>query len=247
MDIFIFIAMHRDYPTPDDPLYVPVQVGAALRDCDPRSCRDDTGIHISEKNKSFCELTAMYWAWKNASADYVGLCHYRRYFRGKNGPLRLDEARALLHTAPLLLPKQRRYWIESNYSQYVHAHHAQDLILTRQILAEQGDAQVLAAYDQVMRRTHGHRFNMFLMRRDLFDAYCAWLFPILFELESRLDTSAYDAYSRRVYGFVAERLLDVWLETQNLPYRELPCYFTEKTNWPKKIAQFLKRKFHPTY
>ena len=247
MDIQIIIATHKEYPMPDDPLYLPVHAGAACHDYALPYPGDDSGGNISRMNPCFCELTALYWAWKNVDAEYIGLCHYRRYFRGKHGPLRLDEARELVRDAPILLPKQRHYWIESNYSQYVHAHHAQDLDVTREILAGQGDAAILAAYDALMRRTHGHRFNMLLMRRDVLDAYCSWLFPILFELEARLDMRDYDAYSRRVCGFVAERLLDVWLEARGEKYRELPCYFTEKTNWPKKIAKFLMRKIRPTY
>ena len=89
--------------------------------------------------------------------------------------------------------------------------------------------------------------NMYIMKKELFEPYCAWLFDILFELEARLDISQYDPYSRRVFGFVSERLLDVWITANGLPYREVPCLFTEKVNWPKKIAAFLKRKFRPTY
>ena len=41
---------------------------------------DNEGANISSKNKSYCELTTQYWAWKNVDADYYGFCHYRRFF-----------------------------------------------------------------------------------------------------------------------------------------------------------------------
>ncbi len=40
---------------------------------------DNTGNNISFLRSNFCELTVMYWAWKNFDANYYGLCHYRRY------------------------------------------------------------------------------------------------------------------------------------------------------------------------
>ena len=141
----------------------------------------------------------------------------------------------------VLLPKPRNYWIETNYSQYAHAHHAVDLDLTRAILAER-HPEYLAAFDASMRRTKGHRFNMFVMRWPVFDAYCTWLFDVLFALESRLDIRDYSKNDARVFGFVSERLLDVWLETNHCPYKELPFVFLEKQNWLKKGGNFVRRK-----
>ena len=83
---------------------------------------------------------------------------------------------------------------------------------------------------------------MFVMRRRELDAWCAWLFPVLFEVESRLDISSYDAYNARVFGFLAERLLDVWIETNRVPYTELPVLNTESQHWIKKGTAFIRRK-----
>ena len=143
--------------------------------------------------------------------------------------------------ADILLPKSRHYWVETSWSQYAHAHHEQDLQMTRQIIAELHPDE-LSAFDQVMRRRTAHRFNMFVMKREPLNAYCVWLFPILFTLESRLDISGYTPNDMRVFGFVAERLLDVWLESTHAVYRELPVAFMEKQNWFKKGTAFLIRK-----
>ena len=84
---------------------------------------------------------------------------------------------------------------------------------------------------------------MFIMKKDKFNGYCEWLFDILFELEKRLDISQYNQNDSRVFGFVSERLIDVWLETNSVKYKEIPCMFMEKQNWLVKGFNFLKRKF----
>ncbi len=251
MDMKIVVAVHKPSRLPEDALYLPVQVGAALHPplAIPGLARDDTGLSISEKNPNYCELTALYWAWKNLPGEYLGLAHYRRYFAARRTGAdkwariaKQQDIAPLLEECGVVLPVKRNYWIETNYSQYVHAHHARDLDETRAILAECWP-DYLPAFDRVMGRTSGHRFNMFVMRRDLLDAYCTWLFDVLFRLERRLDISGYSANDARVFGFVSERLLDVWLETNQVVYREMPVVFTEKQNWLKKGTAFLKRKF----
>ena len=93
-----------------------------------------------------------------------------------------------------------------------------------------------------MQETSGHRFNMFIMKRDKFDAYCEWLFDILFELEKRLDISNYNTNDARVFGFVSERLLDVWINTNNISYTNQPYIFMEKQNWFIKGINFVKKE-----
>jgi hypothetical protein len=99
------------------------------------------------------------------------------------------------------------------------------------------------AFDGTLSRTSGHRFNMFIMKREILDAYCTWLFAVLAELEEKLDISEYNSNDQRVFGFVAERLLDVWIETEQIPYRECPVIHMESQHWLKKGSAFLRRKF----
>ncbi len=248
MDISIYIAMHKPYRAPSDACYIPIQVGASGKEAfTPVS--DQTGDNISQKNPSFCELTALYWIWKNAAADVVGLVHYRRHFVGlvrSKDPwakvLSASEMEHLLKDADILLPRKRNYIIETNYSQYAHAHNEKDLLLTRQVLSELAP-DYLVSFDRVMQRRTGHRFNMMIARREILDRYCQWLFPILFSLEERIDTTGYDAYNCRVIGFLAERLLDVWLDKAQIRCREIPVVHMEGENWLRKGFYFCLRKF----
>ena len=79
---------------------------------------------------------------------------------------------------------------------------------------------------------------MFVMKRSLFDEYCTWLFDILFELEKRTDMTGYDTYEARLFGFMSERLFNVWLERQNLKKVEIPVVFLEKLTGRKRLLIF---------
>lgn len=237
MNIKIVVATHKQYPMPEEKMYLPVQAGAAVHERLGYQ-GDDAGNGISEKNGVYCELTALYWAWKNLNAEAVGLCHYRRYFQepGEKTPLREETLCRLMNETPVILPKKRNYYIETGESQFVHAHGRESLDALRGTLKDLYLAY-LPAFDQSMAKTSGHRFNMFIMRREQFDSYCEWLFDILFETEKRLGTPA-----PRMMGYLSERLLDAWIITEQIPYRELPVYHTERENWLVKGGSFLLRK-----
>lgn len=250
MDIKILVAAHKPYWMPDDAVYLPIQVGAAGKESLGWQ-RDDEGDNISAKNPNYCELTALYWAWKNLDADYIGLCHYRRYFTRKEVHstaakkaqiLTGTEWETLLNQNPVIIPDKRKYYIETNESHYKHAHHPEGLDATKEIIRAEYP-EYLLSYETVMQRTWAHMFNMFVMRKDLYDEYMRWMFSILFELERRLDITGWSVYEARVFGFVSELFLDVWLEKQQLSYAEQNVSFLEKQNWLKKGGAFLKRKF----
>ncbi len=247
MNIKIVIATHKKYWMPSDPMYLPLHVGAEGKDKIGYT-PDNTGDNISAKNANYCELTGLYWAWKNLDADYIGLAHYRRHFSNgkifeekKKRVISQKELEIYLNKEEIILPKPRNYWIETNYSQYAHAHHAIDLDKTREILEERYP-EYLDAWDASMKKTRGHRFNMFIMKKEKFDEYCAWLFDVLFELENRLDISRYNKNDSRVFGFVSERMMDVWIETKGYKYKDLPYVFMESQNWLIKGGNFINRK-----
>ena len=255
LSVTIIVAAHKAYPMPDDPMYLPVHVGAEgkLDDqghpLDLGYVKDNEGDHISGKNYGFCELTGLYWAWKNLDVRFLGLVHYRRYFGARKRILCYRELEPLLSSYSVFVPRKRRYYIESLYSHYAHTHYAEHLDITREIVKEKYP-EYLNTYDKVLRQTGGYMFNMFIMRRDYLDGYCRWLFDILFELEKRVDSSSLSEFQARFFGRVSEILFNVWLEQMirtgrigRKEIRELGYLFTEKTAWVKKGGAFLKAKF----
>ena len=253
----IVVATHKAYQMPTDSMYLPLHVGAKGKTYLGYR-RDYTGEeHISEKNPGFCELTGLYWAWKNLGDDFIGLVHYRRYFCLKKGRrdewmnhvLTYPELEPMLHLYKVFVPKKRNYYIETLYSHYAHTHYAFQLDCVREIIAEKYP-EYLKSYDKVLKRSWGHMFNMFIMQNDYLDAYCTWVFDILFELERRLPSSEnLSDFQKRLYGRISEIIFNVWLQEEidsgrmkKSEIKELPCLHLEKINWFKKGGAFLCAK-----
>lgn len=189
----IIIATHKKYQMPKDDMYLPLHVGAEGKldengnDLDLGYTKDNSGDNISNLNASFCELTGLYWAWKNIDADYIGLAHYRRHFSlkkkaGFENVLTYSELKPYLGKIKVFVPNKRKYYIETLYSHYEHTHYKEQLDETRNIILEKYPDYV-SIYDKVVKRTYGYMFNMMIMDRELFDNYCSWVFDILFELK----------------------------------------------------------------
>lgn len=251
--VSVMVAAHKEYEFPQDSGYLPIQVGRALAQKQLDIVGDDTGENISHLNKHFCELTGLYWIWKNQKSDYYGLAHYRRYFRpladssvsvgNKQVASSVDLVKQL-GESEVLLSTPRNYWVESVRKHYQNAHNADDLAVLQQVVAEL-HPEYSKAFDRVMGRTSVSLYNMFFMRADTFDRYCQWLFSILFEVERRIPYQAYGPYQGRVFGFMAERLLNVWVE-KNISaekVRYLPVINLEGENLIKKAIGLLERKF----
>ena len=251
----IIVAAHKPYPFPEDPGYLPLHAGRAISPDDLRIQGDNTGENISTLNHQFCELTGLYWLWKNVDAKTYGLVHYRRYFRSPQTgavPLTIKNRKIarpgslakLAGTDSVVVPAPRRYYIETVRNHYRHAHHLQDLDITRNIIATRCPGY-LRAFDQVMKRRSLSLFNMFVMPANLFHHYCPWLFGILFDEQKSIPFADYGPYQRRVFGFLAERLFNVWLEkhVRREQIRHLPVVNLERENLPAKAVGLLRRKF----
>ena len=107
--IKIFVAYHIPARLINDPNFCPIHVGRALtmstKDGDSTNKNrqwllencigDDTGINISHLNRQYCELTGIFWVWKNINkyqdAEYIGFMHYRRHLRFNNQKAKEDK------------------------------------------------------------------------------------------------------------------------------------------------------------
>lgn len=248
MEIKVIVATHKKYKMPSDDMYLPVQVGAEGKEKIGYQC-DNQGENISYKNFAFCELTGLFWAWKNTKYDYLGLVHYRRYFKGKtkgkkmfDKVLKYNEAVDLLKDTDILVTKKRNYYIENIYDHYAHTLYVETLDKTREII-EYKYPEYIDSFDRCMKHTYMHAFNMFIMKKDKLDEYCNWLFDILFELEEMLKDRNYNEFHARYPGRISELLLDVWLDKTGYNFKEIPFIYMEPINKSKKIISFLLAKF----
>ncbi len=231
---------------PGDPAYLPIQPGAAVRPA-LEYAPDDTGDNISDKYPGYGPLTALYWAWKHCHNAYLGFaphdCYFtlRRFRAQRKHILTGDQLRLLAEGEEVILPRRRRYYVESNYGQYVRVHNAEDLDRLRAVLSKRWP-DCLEAYDRSLRCTSGHRFNLFMMRRDVFGRYCGWLFDVLGAVEAETPWERYAEKDPHVFCYLAERLLDVWLETNGVKYREVPYVLLDRRNSIARVARFVKQK-----
>ena len=239
-NIKIFICAHKDVSLPQHLYFLPIQAGAALRDHIDGYQPDDEGDNISIKNPHFCELTCHYWAWKNLkNVDIVGLNHYRRYFDfTRKWPqfsadkhfiatkdfLKQDyyfpDLEKLLHKYDIILPVAR-HWRVSNTQQYGEYHIAKDWEMLRQIIKERSP-QYIPAFEKTMDHSNiSVGYNMFITHWEHFNDYSEWLFDILFEVERRVPPID-DPIQSRIYGYMSERLINVFCDHHHLRIKHIP-------------------------
>lgn len=244
------MATHKKASMPEDEMYVPILVGADTNgNVDINYQYDNDGEeNISAKNPNYSELTAVYWIWKNTkNLDVVGLVHYRRMFFRKrrsnlNQTLRQQDIEKLLLKNEIILPKERNYIIETNYMHYVHAHEEEPIEVTKQVI-EENFPEYFNSFNKVMLKRKAHMFNMHIMKWDAFDSYCDFIFGVLSQVESRVDISKYSDQEKRVFGYISELLMDVWIDTKKISYIEVPWGQLGPKHTLKKAFYLLARKF----
>ena len=247
----VYIITHKQFQKyTDDISYKNVQVGAYRGHLRGEYFYDDEGDNISLKNANYCELTGLYWIWKNKlledrkSREYIGLVHYRRYFSdsffGKKA-LSHEQINKYLEKGDIILPFNN---VDSRTAEALYCDHSgfkSDLVKIRQIIEEKYPDYV-SDYDSFFRGHDNYFFNMFITMPNLLDQYCKWLFDILFSLEKETDLTGYNAYQKRIYGFLGERLLNVWVRHNHLKVVEVSVVNTEeRENRIKEILKACKR------
>lgn len=243
MDISIYIATHKKFKAPSIDGYKPIEVGADLRTRHFGYQRDNEGENISGKNSTFCELTAYYGMWKHDKSDIVGLCHYRRYFSSRRIDinekyfLTTDEVENILAYNDIILPEQF-YWkyhdVKSGYT--AGAGFEKDLNIIADIIGELFP-EYLEEYIKILKEDRASYCNMFITSRKQFDNYCEWLFIILFEAERRIDISEYSNSEKRIYGYISEILLNVWVNKNKLRVYYNPMCFISSNGKKRKILK----------
>ena len=241
--IKLFVSAHRPAAFPPGGSILPIQVGAEnASELFENTLHDNEGENISALNPMYCELTAQYWAWKNADADYYGFCHYRRYFDftdvehrqndyGEIIDTYIDErtiaeyglddesiARAVDGWDVITSPRNdvRRIGgfgsLKEHWSADAHLR-LSDLRHMYDILcARHPDYRQDA--DTVLNGREAAFCNMFVMRKAIFFAYNEWLFPLLGEFVDTSDFSTADVQTLRTVGHLSERLLNVFIAHQ---------------------------------
>ena len=240
--IKIIVCCHKDDIRVSSDVYIPLHVGKALSNVNLDIVCDNTGDNISHKNGSFCELTGLYWAWKNLDdADYIGLCHYRRYFDfqhiGRKGfPFTTFASDTFpnidftvtkdimdnLDKGYVILPKEwnLRY---SVYLEYCEHHYSRDFRILGDVIREFSPKYYYDAICNTMiKSNHLMPFNMFIMSKEQLDDYCNWLFPILFEVERKIDITNYDDTQKRIFGYMGERMLNIYVAAEGLKIKQIP-------------------------
>lgn len=241
----------------------PIQVGASLSKVDLGFLRDDEGENISSRNPAYCEMTGVYWAWKNDHVSNVfGFLHYRRFF-----DFRPDRPRHMNNYGMTVYPSIDSEFVEefgltqgnienivsdydivvpqpfdvknvgqsSLYEHYRTApyHHIEDLELAERVVYEL-QPDYAHHFKVAIESSQLYANNMFLFTREVFEEYCEWIFPILDRLNTDIDVSSRSWQAARAVGYIAERLLTVFLLGQKAmnPQRrilELRRVFVENT------------------
>ena len=184
-----------------------IQGGAALTERRLPGVRleDNVGDNISDQNRQFCELTALYWIWKHTKEDIVGLAHYRRHFIM---PEDWVEKMETYHVDVILpIPLCVVPNLEENYKK---RHDPSDWEYMLQCL-EKDDPQMAEAADIFFKGNLYSPCNMFVMRREVLQEMCTWLFPILFKIAEHGGRKQ-DSYLNRYPGFISERLMTFFFE-----------------------------------
>lgn len=214
----ILVAQHKPAKVYSNDIYTPIHVGKAISTSDLGILGDATGENISHLNPYYCELTAQYWAWKNLhDVDYIGLCHYRRYFKTEITEENID---AIMSDCDIILT--RRITLRTNILHwYSSCLIPEDIALFHLYMSKLYNNVLDVYHNYYLKRNWINPANMFICAKDLFNDFCAWQFGILNDLFTIIPKSPYSR-ERRLMGYLGESLLPFYAFLKGLKIKEIP-------------------------
>lgn len=228
MKMKIYIMTHRKFQCPEDEIYIPLHVGHRNAK-DLGYLGDDTGESISDLNQYYGELTGLYWIWKNETdAETIGICHYRRYFLTDSECLMTQEDyEDALEDCDILVSEMLPGSHRNNWETYAKTHNIADMRAVGDALRQLYPEDYLA-FCEVMEKDTCCFGNLMVTSRAKFNEYCKWLFSVFDLASKKIDVSGYDSYHKRVYGFLSEILLYVWITARGYRWRECKIGLTSE-------------------
>ena len=211
----ILVAQHKEYDCPSNDVYMPVHVGKKISTINLGIQGDDKGDNISELNPFFCELTAQYWGWKNLDCEYIGLCHYRRYFEKE---ITLKNIDSLMSDCDVIL--SRRIYIRPSILNFLSSALIPEDIAMFNYYMEKRFSEHLDIYLKYYNSVNIlHPANMFICKKETFDKFAEWQFEILFDLYKLIPYSNHTR-ERRLMGYFAETLWGFYACLKEMPLVE---------------------------
>lgn len=249
--IKIFVATHKIAPKYGDSCYQMIHVGAETSNIEiPNAIKDNCcSDNISTKNNIYCELTGLYHVWKNVSnVTYVGLCHYRRLpamkvgIFGKTQVLSGSQMLELLESYDVILPnKAKKNGVLNGFfadgDSAIESYRPYKLMLP---VVQELYPDYLDDFKAEFHTPEMSFGNIMVCSKKLFDAYCKWLFDVLFRVEQNVLSSG-DKNEPRELGYYSEWLLNVWVRHQNLKVKYVPLFLPERPSFVRRIMNKLQK------
>lgn len=241
--IVILVATHKPDKVYQDDIYTPIHVGRAVSKYKEEMAEiigDDTGDNISEKNPFYCELTACYWAWKNLkNIEYVGLCHYRRYFEERITVKNIDHL--LNSNYDIILPSAIHLPVTLFYK--FKGLTDEDRVIFFKVMEEFYPEYYETAVDYIMNGNKDYAFNMFFCSWKIFSQMMEFVFGFLSCTEKYVKLQPY-TNGRRIFGYFSEYLIPIFCLKHRLRIKEVPIISmlqSEKPNYLVRKKNVLKR------
>lgn len=235
--------------------YKPLFVGAYNKEIPMGYYGDNIGENISKKNDSYCELTGLYWIWKNSKKQFVGLVHYRRFFG--------EYLKGIKIRQHYLTLSKKKAWRIYDINELIEMLGNNDLLVKKEIskcatielfksmiggavcddvcmALERLSPEYIDVFQEEMQGYSHFNCNMFFGKKEIIDRYCEWLFPLLEEVEKIYFCRNMQKYHNREIGYIGEMLFKTWIRYNNVEYKVISVVsFAELCNpWEYLLLAF---------